>query len=39
MDLRDLEYFEVVAELQHVGKAAERLHLSQPAVTGCLRRL
>lgn len=39
MDLRDLSYFEVVAELQHVGKAAEQLHLSQPAVTGCLRRL
>lgn len=39
MDLRDLSYFEAVAEFQNVGKAAEYLHLSQPAVTGCLRRL
>jgi DNA-binding transcriptional LysR family regulator len=39
MELRDLSYFEAVAEFQNVGKAAEYLHLSQPAVTGCLRRL
>lgn len=39
MDLRDLHYFEVMAELEHVGKAALRLHRSQPALTSCLRRL
>ncbi|MCR5867760.1 LysR family transcriptional regulator [Aquincola sp. J276] len=39
MDLRDLRYFETIAELQHVGKAAERLHRTQPALTGAVRRL
>ncbi|MCK8786063.1 LysR substrate-binding domain-containing protein [Roseomonas sp. NAR14] len=39
MDLRDLSYFTVIAELEHLGRAAERLHLSQPALTKCLRRL
>jgi DNA-binding transcriptional LysR family regulator len=39
MDLRDLRYFEVIAELQHVGRAAERLHRTQPALTSAIRRL
>ena len=39
MDLRDLRYFEIMAELQHVGRAAERLHRTQPALTSCIRRL
>ncbi len=39
MDLRDLRYFEVIAVLEHVGKAAEQLHRTQPALTGCIRRL
>jgi DNA-binding transcriptional LysR family regulator len=39
LDLRDLRYFEAIAELQHLGKAAERLHRSQPALTSCVRRL
>lgn len=39
LDLRDLRYFETIAELQHIGKAAELLHRSQPALTNCLRRL
>lgn len=39
MDLRDLRYFETIAELQHVGKAADRLHRSQPALTSSIRRL
>ena len=39
MDLRDLRYFETIAELEHVGRAAEVLHRTQPALTGCLRRL
>jgi DNA-binding transcriptional LysR family regulator len=39
MDLRDLRYFEVMAKLEHVGKASEQLHRTQPALTGCVRRL
>lgn len=39
MDLRDLRYFEVIAELQHMGRAAERLHRTQPALTSAIRRL
>ncbi|WP_326538583.1 LysR family transcriptional regulator [Pseudorhodoferax sp.] len=39
MDLRDLQYFEVIAELEHLGRAAERLHRTQPALTSCVRRL
>ncbi len=39
MDLRDLQYFEVIAELEHMGRAAERLHRTQPALTSCVRRL
>lgn len=39
MDLRDLRYFETLAELQHVGRASARLHRTQPALTSCVRRL
>lgn len=39
MDLRDLRYFETLAELQHVGQASARLHRTQPALTSCIRRL
>lgn len=39
LDLRDLRYFEVIAETGHVGRAAQRLHRSQPALTGSVRRL
>jgi DNA-binding transcriptional LysR family regulator len=39
MDLRDLRYFETIAELQHVGRASARLHRTQPALTGSVRRL
>ena len=39
MDLRDLRYFETIATLQHVGRAAAKLHRSQPALTSCVRRL
>jgi len=39
MELRDLEYFTVVAQHGHVGRAAEALGLSQPALSKSLRRL
>lgn len=39
MDLRDLRYFETIAELQHVGQASEKLHRTQPALTISIRRL
>lgn len=39
MDLRDLRYFETIAELQHVGKASAKLHRTQPALTSSVRRL
>ena len=39
MDLRDLRYFETIAELEHLGRAAEKLHRSPPALTKCIRRL
>jgi DNA-binding transcriptional LysR family regulator len=39
MDLRDLEYFAVVAHHGHLGRAAEALGLGQPALSMSLRRL
>lgn len=39
MDLRDLRYFETIAQLQHVGRASTQLHRTQPALTSCIRRL
>lgn len=39
MDLRDIDYFAVLAEHGHVGRAAEALGLSQPALSLSLRRL
>lgn len=39
MDLRDLRYFETIAELQHLGRASARLHRTQPALTSSIRRL
>ncbi|RDL44485.1 LysR family transcriptional regulator [Marinomonas piezotolerans] len=38
-ELRDLIYFQRVATLGHVGKAAEQLHKTQPALTGAIRRI
>lgn len=39
MELRDIEYFAMVAEHGHLGRAAEALGLSQPALSKSLRRL
>jgi DNA-binding transcriptional LysR family regulator len=39
MDLRDIEYFVVVAQHRHLGRAAEALGLGQPALSMSLRRL
>src|SRR6185369_8911919 len=39
MDLRDIEYFVVVARHGHLGRAAEALGLGQPALSMSLRRL
>jgi len=39
MDLRDIEYFAVIAEHGHLGRAAEALGLGQPALSISLRRL
>jgi len=39
MDIRDLRYFETIAQLQHVGRAAQKLHRTQPALTASVRRL
>lgn len=39
IDFRDLRYFETIAELQHLGRAAQRLHRTQPALSSAVRRL
>jgi DNA-binding transcriptional LysR family regulator len=39
MDLRDLRYFETIAELEHLGRASAKLHRTQPALSSSIRRL
>jgi len=39
MNTRDLEYVVAVAEELHFGRAAERCHASQPALSGQVRKL
>lgn len=39
MNIRDIDYFAVIAEHGHVGRAAEALGLGQPALSMSLRRL
>lgn len=39
MDLLKLKYFYTVAQYEHVTKAAESLHIAQPAITKCIKQL
>ena len=39
MELRQLEYFQVVSRLKSISKAAEEVHISQPSVTIAIRKL
>jgi DNA-binding transcriptional LysR family regulator len=39
MDFRDLRYFEVIATEASLGRAAEKLFRTQPALTKCIDRL
>ena len=39
MNIRDLEYFLAVAELKHFRKASEKCFVSQPALSGQIKKL
>lgn len=39
MEIRDLEYFDVIARTENLGNAAEIVGRTKPALTKCIRRL
>jgi LysR family hydrogen peroxide-inducible transcriptional activator len=39
MNIRDLQYAVAVAEIRHFGRAAEACHVSQPALSGQIKKL
>lgn len=39
MNFRDLKYFLAIAELEHFGKAAEHCNVSQPTLSGQIKKL
>ncbi|MFK7853761.1 MAG: LysR substrate-binding domain-containing protein [Granulosicoccus sp.] len=39
MNLRDLNYLVAAAETEHFGRAAERCHVSQPTLSGQIKKL
>ena len=39
MNLRDLKYFVAVAELEHFGRAAEKCCVSQPTLSGQIKKI
>ena len=39
MNIRDLKYFLALAELEHFGQAAEHCNVSQPTLSGQIKKL
>lgn len=39
MLLSQLKYFRVVAQYQHISRAAEELHVAQPALSATIAKL
>src|ERR1700743_2268519 len=39
LEIRDLEYFDVIARTQNLGTAAQIIGRTKPALTKCIRRL
>ena len=39
MDIHSLTYFKKVAELQHITRASEELHVAQPSLSRTISRL